>query len=58
MLRSLLLVFSLALSLCASAQTKAQDDPVPQAPAAPGGIQSQNILDVKPEVKPAPKKGR
>jgi formate dehydrogenase subunit gamma len=52
MLRSLLLVFSLAFSLSASAQTKAQDDPVPQAPAAPGGIQGQNILDVKPEVKP------
>ena len=32
-----------------SAQTKPQDDP---APAAPGGIQGQNILEVKPEVKP------
>ena len=50
-LRSLLLVFSLAISLPASAQTKPQDDPVPApaAPAAPGGIQGQNILEVKPE---------
>jgi formate dehydrogenase subunit gamma len=52
MLRSLLLVLSLAISLAASAQTRGPDDPVPQAPAAPGGIQGQNILDVKPEVKP------
>ncbi|HWP12919.1 MAG TPA: formate dehydrogenase subunit gamma [Ramlibacter sp.] len=53
-LRSLLLGFSLAISLSASAQPKAQDDPVPApaAPAAPGGIQGQNILEVKPEVKP------
>jgi formate dehydrogenase subunit gamma len=49
MLRSLLLTFSLAASLAVSAQTKPADDP---APAAPGGIQGQNILDVKPEVKP------
>jgi formate dehydrogenase subunit gamma len=48
-MRSLLWVFSLAFSLSVSAQTKPQDDP---APAAPGGIQGQNILDVKPEVKP------
>jgi formate dehydrogenase subunit gamma len=52
MLRSLLLAFTLALSLPAFAQTKAQDDPAPAAPAAPGGIQGQNIFDVKPEVKP------
>jgi formate dehydrogenase subunit gamma len=52
MLRSLLLIFSLAISLSASAQTRPQDDPVPQTPAAPGGIQGQNILEVKPEVKP------
>jgi formate dehydrogenase subunit gamma len=30
--------------------TRALDDPAP-APAAPGGIQGQNIFDVKPEVK-------
>ena len=52
MLRSLLLVFTLAFSLAASAQTKPQDDPVPAPPAATGGIQGQNIFDVKPEVKP------
>ena len=55
MLRSLLLAASLALCFSASAQTKAPDDPVPAAPAAPaspGGIQGQNIFDVKPEVKP------
>jgi len=54
MLRSLLLVFSLAISLPASAQTKAPDEvpPVNGAPAAQGGIQGQNIFDVKPEVKP------
>ncbi|MEO8653555.1 MAG: formate dehydrogenase subunit gamma [Ramlibacter sp.] len=56
LLRSLLLVFSLALSLPAFAQTKSQDDPPPPAaagaPARPGGIQGQNIFDVKPEVKP------
>jgi formate dehydrogenase subunit gamma len=52
--RSLLVAFSLALSLSAAAQTKAPDDPAPPAPAAPatGGIQGQNIFDVKPEVKP------
>ena len=52
--RSLLVTFSLALSLSASAQVR-QDDPAPPpAPAAPaqGGIQGQNIFDVKPEVKP------
>lgn len=56
MLRSLLLTFTLAISLSASAQNKAQDDAVPPpgaaAPAAQGGIQGQNIFDVKPEVKP------
>ncbi|ROZ72104.1 formate dehydrogenase subunit gamma [Ramlibacter sp. WS9] len=52
MLRSLLWVFSLALSLSAAAQTKPQDDPIPTPPAATGGIQGQNIFDVKPEVKP------
>src|SRR5258706_9447593 len=51
LLRSLLLAFTLALSLSASAQTRPQDDPVPAAPAAPGAIQGQNIFDVKPEVK-------
>ncbi|HSV34219.1 MAG TPA: formate dehydrogenase subunit gamma, partial [Ramlibacter sp.] len=48
MLRSLLLTLSLAAGLCV-AQTRPQDDPPP--PGA-GGIQGQNILDVKPEVKP------
>jgi formate dehydrogenase subunit gamma len=55
MLRSLLLAASLALSLSATAQNKPPDDPAPSAqpaPAAPGGIQGQNIFDVKPEVKP------
>jgi len=56
LLRSLLLVFSLAISLPASAQTKVQEDPAPPpaaaAPAQQGGIQGQNIFDVKPEVKP------
>jgi formate dehydrogenase subunit gamma len=61
MLRSLLvastLVFGLAAS--ASAQDKSKDDLPPPAPAAAasaapqaGGIQGQNIFDVKPEVKP------
>jgi len=48
-MRSFLLVLSLVFSLSVSAQTKPQDDPVP---ASPGGIQGQNILDVKPEAKP------
>ncbi len=48
-MRSLLLVLSLAFSVSVSAQTRPPDDP---APAGPGGIQGQNILDVKPEVKP------
>jgi formate dehydrogenase subunit gamma len=52
MLRSLLLTCALAISLTAFAQTKAPDDPAPAAPAAQGGIQGQNIFDVKPEVKP------
>lgn len=51
-LRSVLLVSWLAISFSAFAQTR-QDDPAPP-PTAPatGGIQGQNILDVKPEVKP------
>jgi formate dehydrogenase subunit gamma len=54
LLRSLLVACSLALTLPVSAQTKAPDDPAPPAAAtpAPGGIQGQNIFDVKPEVKP------
>jgi formate dehydrogenase subunit gamma len=58
MLRSLLLTFALSATLPALAQTKVPDDPAPPAapgatvPAAPGGIQGQNIFDVKPEVKP------
>lgn len=54
MLRSLLLGSLLALSLAAVAQTKVADDPAPPGAGAPaqGGIQGQNIFDVKPEVKP------
>lgn len=54
MLRSLLLGSLLALSLAAVAQTNAPDDPAPPGAGAPaqGGIQGQNIFDVKPEVKP------
>src|SRR4030095_14696283 len=48
-IRSLLLALSLVFSVSVSAQTKPQDDPVP---AAPGGIQGQNILHVTPEVQP------
>jgi formate dehydrogenase subunit gamma len=58
MLRSLLLTFTLAISLSASAQNKAQDDAVPPpgaaAPAAQGGIQGQNIFDVKPDASSDP----
>jgi formate dehydrogenase subunit gamma len=50
MLRSLLLVLALGTSL-AFAQSKPQDKVAP-AVAAPGGIQGQNIFEVKPEVKP------
>ena len=60
MLRSLLVAAVLAsgLSGAALAQDKSRDDLPPPAPAttgapAPqGGIQGQNIFDVKPEVKP------
>ncbi len=61
MLRQLVLSCALGFSLSAMAQTKPVDDPAPPpaaasagtaAPAATGGIQSQNIMDVKPEVKP------
>lgn len=53
MLRSTLLTFTLVASLSAFAQNKAQGDPAPPAGGAPAAaIQSQNILDVKPEVKP------
>ncbi len=51
MLRSLLLTCVLAISLPAAAQTRQDDLPPPTAPSQ-GGIQGQNILDVKPEVKP------
>ncbi|MES2634173.1 MAG: formate dehydrogenase subunit gamma [Pseudomonadota bacterium] len=58
MLRHLVLSCALGLSLSAMAQTKPVDDPAPPAaagtavPGATGGIQGQNIMDVKPEVKP------
>ena len=61
MLRSLLVASTLAFGLAAAAlaQDKGKDDlpppaPASSAPAAPGagGIQGQNIFDVKPEVKP------
>ena len=53
MLRSLLLTVALAISLARSLRRpRRADDPAPAAPAAPGGIQGQNIFDVKPEVKP------
>src|SRR3954465_7771783 len=53
-LRSALLVCSMALGLGASAQTRQDDLPPPPPSTAPasGGIQGQNIFDVKPEVKP------
>jgi formate dehydrogenase subunit gamma len=51
LLRSLLLAAAFALALPALAQTKGDDLPPPAA-APQGGIQGQNILDVKPEVKP------
>ncbi len=51
LLKSLLLAAALALALPASAQTKRTDNPLPPAAAPQGGIQGQNIFDVKPEVK-------
>jgi formate dehydrogenase subunit gamma len=53
-LQSLLLACLLGISLAAGAQAPKQDEvpAAPAAPAAPGGIQGQNIFDVKPEVKP------
>jgi formate dehydrogenase subunit gamma len=59
MLRSFLGASTLALALAASAiaQDKSRDDlPPPAAPSATqpaqGGIQGQNIFEVKPEIKP------
>ena len=61
MLRSLLVAFSLTFELLAPAmaQDRSKDDLPPPAtvtapsPAAPqGGIQGQNIFDVKPEIRP------
>ena len=61
MVRTFLVASSLVFGLAASAlaQNKPKDDlpppaPAATAPAAPqgGGIQGQNIFDVKPEVKP------
>jgi formate dehydrogenase subunit gamma len=46
-MRPLLLLLTLTVSLCASAQTGPPDDRPP-----PAGIQGQNILDVKPQVRP------
>ncbi len=60
-LRSLMLSLALVASFAASAQNKLTVEPLPvpaqaasAAPAAAqqGGIQGQNIFDVKPEVKP------
>jgi formate dehydrogenase subunit gamma len=48
MLRSTLLTFTLVASLSAFAQTS----PPPVPTTSNNGIQSQNIMDVKPEVKP------
>jgi formate dehydrogenase subunit gamma len=54
MLRTLLLSLSVAFAFGAQAQAPApkHDDPPPAAAPSPGGIQGQNIMDVKPEVKP------
>lgn len=52
LLRSVLLTFSLAIALSASGQTRPDDLPPPAAAPAQGGIQGQNIFEVKPEVKP------
>jgi formate dehydrogenase subunit gamma len=55
-MRALLLGLTLLACLPAFAQNKATDDLAPPsgsaAPAGQGGIQGQNIFDVKPEVKP------
>ncbi|GAB2584362.1 formate dehydrogenase subunit gamma [Ramlibacter solisilvae] len=50
----MLLAGLLGVALGAGAQAPKQDEvpSAPATPAAPGGIQSQNIFDVKPEVKP------
>jgi formate dehydrogenase subunit gamma len=50
---ALIALAAFGFSAGAAAQTKAQDDPPPpaQAAPAPGGIQGQNIFEVKPEVK-------
>ncbi len=48
-LRSALLILSLTMGLSAASAQVRQDDP---PPPGTGGIQGQNILDVKPEVKP------
>ena len=52
MLRSLLPAFTFAICLSVSAQTRAPDEVPPAATAPSGGIQGQNIFEVKPEVKP------
>jgi formate dehydrogenase subunit gamma len=50
MVRTLVLTLLLGLGLPAPAQTRVPDDLAP--PAATNGIRGQNILDVKPELKP------
>ena len=63
MLRSIFVAASLAFGLAgaALAQDKSKDDLPPPpaatitAPAPQGGIQGQNIFDVKPEVSPTPR---
>jgi formate dehydrogenase subunit gamma len=50
-MRSLLLVFALALSLGAAAQTTAPTTAADDRPPPAAGVQGQNIFDVKPEVK-------
>jgi formate dehydrogenase subunit gamma len=56
-LRHLLLACLLGIAMGADAQTPPRQDEVPAAPAAPaapGGIQGQNIFDVKPEAQVKP----
>ena len=61
MLRSFIAALFVAFGLCGNlaAQTKAAPEPVPSAPAAPAsattaGVQSINIMDVKPDASAEP----